>query len=149
MVKTPVSVFGIEGRYASALYSAASKMKQLDAAEKDLNNLQQALRGDNKLREVLLDPSIKRQRKSIAIKDVCKEVKYQETTSNLLQAIAENGRFKKIDGVIRLFQLLMAAHRGDVVCEVISAKPLDSAQRSQLEATLKVSLRKDRRSCAS
>ncbi|KAJ6636583.1 ATP synthase subunit O, mitochondrial, partial [Pseudolycoriella hygida] len=27
-VKPPIQVFGLEGRYASALYSAASKLKQ-------------------------------------------------------------------------------------------------------------------------
>lgn len=29
-------MFGVEGRYAAALYSAASKQKQLDAVEKEL-----------------------------------------------------------------------------------------------------------------
>jgi len=29
-------VFGVEGRYAAALYSAASKQKQLDSVEKEL-----------------------------------------------------------------------------------------------------------------
>jgi F0F1-type ATP synthase delta subunit len=29
-------VFGLEGRYATALFSAASKQKQLDAVEKEL-----------------------------------------------------------------------------------------------------------------
>lgn len=33
---------------------------------------------------------------------------------------------------------MMAAHRGEVTCEVITAKPLDQAQRQSLEAALKV-----------
>lgn len=137
MVKTPVPVFGIEGRYASALYSAASKSKQLDGVEKDLNAIQAELRSNAKLRDLFLNPAIKRNQKSAAIKDVANQVKYQASTSNLLQALAENGRLKKLDGIINTFKLVMAAHRGDVVCEVVSAKPLDSAQKSQLEATLK------------
>lgn len=32
----PVQVYGIEGRYATALYSAASKQKKLDQVEKEL-----------------------------------------------------------------------------------------------------------------
>jgi hypothetical protein len=32
----PVQVYGIEGRYATALYSAASKEKKLDQVEKEL-----------------------------------------------------------------------------------------------------------------
>lgn len=33
---------------------------------------------------------------------------------------------------------MMAAHRGEVTCEVITAKPLDAAQKQNLEAALKV-----------
>lgn len=33
---------------------------------------------------------------------------------------------------------MMAAHRGEVTCEVITAKPLDQAQKQNLEAALKV-----------
>lgn len=137
MIKTPIPVFGIEGRYASALFSAASKQKQLDAVEKDLVALQQAYKSDPKLKEFLVNPSIKRALKADALKHVATKVNYSVSTSNLLQALAENGRLKKIDQVINMFKLVMAAHRGDVVCEVVSAKPLDSSQRSALESALK------------
>lgn len=35
----PVAVFGIEGRYATALYSAAMKEKKIDSVEKDMKDL--------------------------------------------------------------------------------------------------------------
>ena len=40
LVKAPVQVFGTEGRYAAALFSAASKNKALDVVEKDLATFQ-------------------------------------------------------------------------------------------------------------
>lgn len=40
LFQPPIQVFGLEGRYATALYSAASKTKQLDSVEKELVNLQ-------------------------------------------------------------------------------------------------------------
>uniref|UniRef100_A0A0L8HRY0 Oligomycin sensitivity conferral protein n=1 Tax=Octopus bimaculoides TaxID=37653 RepID=A0A0L8HRY0_OCTBM len=39
LVKAPVQVFGIEGRYATALYSAATKENKLDLVQKDLTAL--------------------------------------------------------------------------------------------------------------
>ena len=36
--------------------------------------------------------------------------------------LAENGRLKSLDGIISVFQTLMAAHRGEVPCEVTTAK---------------------------
>jgi F-type H+-transporting ATPase subunit O len=46
MVQPPVQVFGTEGRYATALYSAATKKKALEAVEKDLNTFQATLQKD-------------------------------------------------------------------------------------------------------
>ena len=34
----PVQVYGVEGRYATALYSAATKQKQLETVEKEVNS---------------------------------------------------------------------------------------------------------------
>merc|ERR1711974_166709 len=39
LVKSPAQVFGTEGRYAAALYSAATKQKALEAVEKDLKTM--------------------------------------------------------------------------------------------------------------
>ena len=36
LFQPPVQVFGLEGRYATALYSAASKKKALAAVDKDV-----------------------------------------------------------------------------------------------------------------
>ena len=60
------------------------------------------------------------------------------TTSNLLGLMAENGRLDKLEAVINAFKIMMAAHRGEVTCEVVTAKPLDPAQRQNLETALKV-----------
>lgn len=60
------------------------------------------------------------------------------TTSNLLGLLAENGRLDKLEAVINAFKIMMAAHRGEVTCEVITAKPLDATQKQNLEAALKV-----------
>lgn len=85
-----------------------------------------------------MDPTIKRSLKSSALKDASKTVAFNECTGNLLGVMADNGRLKKLNKVIDSFRLIMAAHRGEVVCEVITAKPLDAAQRTQLEGSIKV-----------
>lgn len=138
MVKAPIQVFGLEGRYATALYSAASKLKQLDQVEKELVTWQQTLKSDLKLRDIVVSPIINRKVLSTALKDTCEKLRLSSATSNLLQVLADNGRMKKLDAVINHFKTIMAAHRGDVVCEVTTAKPLDDSQRKQLEGALKV-----------
>lgn len=114
MVKPPIQVFGIEGRYATALYSAASKEKKLDAVEKELVKFQASIKTDIKLREFLDNPTIKRNIKSEALKSVASKISLTPQSSNLLQLLAENGRLKNVSGVINAFKTIMAAHRGEV-----------------------------------
>ncbi|XP_058825053.1 ATP synthase subunit O, mitochondrial [Topomyia yanbarensis] len=141
LVKPPIQIFGLEGRYACALYSAASKNKVLDVVEKDLKGLQQQIRTDAKVRELLINPTIKRSLKASALKDVSSRVKFNAATGNLLSLLAENGRLSRLEGIINAYSLIMAAERGEVVCEVVTAKPLDDSQRKQLEGALKAFLK--------
>lgn len=81
MVKPPVQVFGLEGRYASALFSAASKTKTLDTAEKELSSLQQSIKTDPKLKEFFFNPTIKRDLKVDALKHVSAQVSVAQITT--------------------------------------------------------------------
>ncbi|XP_076236170.1 ATP synthase subunit O, mitochondrial [Calliopsis andreniformis] len=137
MVKPPIQVFGVEGRYATALYSAASKQKSLNNVEKDLIKLQDVLKKDKTLNEFVKNPSIKRKDKVEGLKAVSTKMSLSKETGNLLALLAENGRLGKVDSVINTFKLLMAASRGEVVCEVITAKPLDADMKAKLETALK------------
>ncbi|XP_037717152.1 ATP synthase subunit O, mitochondrial [Drosophila subpulchrella] len=136
-VKPPIQVFGLEGRYATALYSAASKMSQLDQVEKDLTALQATIRSDKKLREHVTSPIINKKVMATALKESAEKLRFAPATANLLGLLADNGRLKRLDTVINAFKTIMAAHRGEVVCEVVTAKPLDSSQSKQLEGALK------------
>merc|ERR1711973_750720 len=108
LVKTPAPVFGTEGRYAAALYSAATKKKALDAVEKDLKAMKATLGKDARFAEFLADPSVKK----------------TALTKNLFVAMAENGRHGLVGPVIASFDTIMAAHRGEVICDVTTAKEL-------------------------
>lgn len=137
LVKPPVQIFGIEGRYAAALYSAATKKKTLEQVEKELVKFQGFMKTDLKLREFIMDPSIKRSLKVKGLTAVAGKAALCPESTNFLLTLAENGRLKKINNVINAFKTIMAAHRGEVTCEVITAKDLDAAQKQKLEAVLK------------
>ncbi|XP_066594453.1 ATP synthase subunit O, mitochondrial [Prorops nasuta] len=142
LIKTPIQVFGIEGRYATALYSAAHKNKALQAVEKDLVKFQDLMKTDKKLCDYVKDPTIKRNIKADGFKAVGTKASLNPATANLLVLLAENGRLNKLDSIINAFKIIMAADRGEVVCEVITAKPLDADMKKNLEASLKRFLKK-------
>ncbi|KAG8234598.1 hypothetical protein J437_LFUL017101 [Ladona fulva] len=142
LVKPPVQIFGLEGRYATALYSAATKQKQLDQVEKELVKFQGQLKTDAKLKEFISNPTLKRQVKAQAMGQVAKAVGLSPLSSNLLVTLADNGRLKSINQVVNAFKTIMAAHRGEVVCEVTTAKPIDDAMKKELETALKGFMKK-------
>ncbi len=45
-------------------------------------------------------------------------------TKNMFLAMAEHGRYNYVNAVANSFGVIMAAHRGEVVCEVTTAKVL-------------------------
>lgn len=137
LVKAPIQVFGVDGRYASALYSAASKQKSLETVEKDLIKFQNLMKKDAKLDEFIRNPSIQRKDKAVAMKAIASKVGLNAATSNAMVLMAENGRLSKLNQVVNTFKLLMAATRGEVVCEVITAKPIDPEMKNKIEAALK------------
>ncbi|KAJ4428551.1 hypothetical protein ANN_24595 [Periplaneta americana] len=121
-LEPPVQVFGLEGRYATALFSAASKQNQLDAVEKELVKFKGTLKTDVKLREFIENPTLKRQLKVEGLKQVASKFPLSPASSNLLVLLAENGRLKNLEGIINSFGTIMAAYRGEVPCEVTTAK---------------------------
>ncbi|XP_075227933.1 ATP synthase subunit O, mitochondrial [Lycorma delicatula] len=137
LVKTPMQVFGVEGRYASALYSAGSKSNQLQDIEKNLIQLQSAIKQDPKLQDFVLNPVLQKEVKVEAVRKIAESGKFSPPATNLLVLLAENGRLKKLNGIINAYKSIMAAHRGDIRCEVVSATPLDEATEKSLLGVLK------------
>ena len=59
LVKPPYPMYGIDGRYATALYSAASKKNKLDQVDKNLKTLLELTQKDLKFKDFLVNPIIK------------------------------------------------------------------------------------------
>lgn len=143
LVKPPVLVFGIEGRYATALYSAASKQNKLEAVQKDLVAFKDLMAKDTALNGFIENPSLKRQQKQVVLDELAKKMNYSPLVANLFGALSENGRIQKLSGVITAFEKIMSAHRGEVFCTVTTAKPLDNVTLKDLKSTLQLFLKKN------
>ncbi|GFR11372.1 ATP synthase subunit O, mitochondrial [Trichonephila clavata] len=143
MIKPPVPVFGVEGRYATALYSAAMKEKKIDAVEKDIKDLKDLLAKDVKLSEFILNPLLKVNVKVDALKKVFAKKNYSPLTLNLIISLAENGRLKSLSSVLSCFNGVMSSIRGEVICQVVTAKPLDAPTLAEFEKTLKSFVKKN------
>ncbi|XP_077588992.1 ATP synthase peripheral stalk subunit OSCP, mitochondrial [Stigmatopora nigra] len=141
LIKPPIQVYGVEGRYATALFSAASKQKNLDQVEKELAKVT-ALIKDPKLSSVVMNPHVKRSLKQKTFHDALTKAKVSPITFNLINVLSDNGRLPLTGDVINAFGKMMSAHRGEVICSVTTAQPLDQASLAELKVALNGFLQK-------
>uniref|UniRef100_A0A3Q2P9A6 ATP synthase peripheral stalk subunit OSCP, mitochondrial n=1 Tax=Fundulus heteroclitus TaxID=8078 RepID=A0A3Q2P9A6_FUNHE len=141
LVKPPIQVYGVEGRYATALFSAASKQKKLDQVEQELGKVSVLIK-EPKIAGIVMNPHVKRSIKQKTFHDALTKAKVSPITINLLNVLADNGRLTKTADVITAFGKMMSAHRGEVICSVTTAQPLDQASLAELKVALNGFLQK-------
>ncbi|OTA83609.1 hypothetical protein M434DRAFT_400660 [Hypoxylon sp. CO27-5] len=136
-VKPPVAVYGLDGTYAAALYTAAVKSSSLDPTARALGALKDLCAKDAKLTSILNTPTLSDSDKSAIIAELQKNVGpagTNETVKNFLATLAENNRLGILEGVCEKFGQIMSASRGEVELVVTSAQQLDNKTLSRLES---------------
>lgn len=137
--KPPIALYGLDGTYASALYTAAVKSQSLDSVAKTLSSLQEAYVKDPKLSTIMQTPTLTVEDKSAIIAELQKYAGGQDkagTVKNFLSTLAENNRLGLLQGVCTKFNELMGAARGEIELTVTSAAPLDNKTLSRLETAV-------------
>ncbi|KAM9850206.1 LOW QUALITY PROTEIN: ATP synthase peripheral stalk subunit OSCP, mitochondrial [Aulostomus maculatus] len=141
LVKPPIQAYGVEGRYATALFSAASKQSKLDQVEKELGKVSVLIK-DPKISSVVMNPHVKRSVKLQTFTDALTKAKVSPIVMNLINVLADNSRLPLTGNIITTFDSMMSAHRGEVICTVTTAKLLDQASLAELKVALSDFLQK-------
>ncbi|KAJ4423415.1 ATP synthase F0 subcomplex subunit OSCP atp5 [Gnomoniopsis sp. IMI 355080] len=139
-VKPPVALFGLDGTYATALYTAAVKTSSLEPTGAALSKLGGLLAKDTKLVTILEAPTLSAADKSQVVAELEKQAGGGgETVKNLLRTLAENNRLSLLSGVCNKFGQLISAAHGEVEMTVTSAQPLDNRTLGRLETAVQKS----------
>jgi len=136
--RPPIAVYGIDGTYASALYTAAVKTSSLEPTAKALASLGALMSRDAKLAKILETPTLSLADKSAIVAELQKSAggANVETVKNFLATLAENNRLGLLEGVCGKFAELMSAAQGQVEMTVTSAQQLDNRTLSRLETAV-------------
>ncbi|KAI1855169.1 hypothetical protein JX265_006689 [Neoarthrinium moseri] len=138
-VKPPIAVYGLDGTYATALYTAAVKSSSLDPTAKALSALNDVVTKDPKLSTILSTPTLTDADKSAIVSELQKSLGASgssETIKNFLTTLAEYNRLSILKGVCDKFGELMSASRGEVEMIVTSATQLDNRTLGRLETAV-------------
>ncbi|KAJ5729454.1 ATP synthase subunit 5 [Penicillium malachiteum] len=134
-VRPPVTLFGVDGTYATALFTASSKSAALDQTAKAIAALGQTLKADKKLGTILGAPTLSNADKQQIVQELQKVAGADKADimKNFLETLAENNRLGSLEGVCEKFATLMGAYRGEVELNITSAQDLDAKTISRLE----------------
>ena len=128
---------GLAGRYAAALYELADEGKALDGVAADLSALQAALDGSEDMRRLVRSPVLGRDAQWKAVSALLDKMDAHELTKKFLGVVTANRRLFALSGIIRGYLAELAARRGEVTADVVTAHPLSESQSKALEAALK------------
>lgn len=124
---------GTFGRYASALYSAASKQGALETISGDVAAMQEMQDSTPALDSFLRNPTLPRSAKVATLTEVSKKAGFSPIFSNFLSVVAENGRTAEADKILKTFADMIASTKGEVVLKVTSTVPLSEWELALLK----------------
>ncbi|EEQ87549.1 ATP synthase F0 subcomplex subunit OSCP atp5 [Blastomyces dermatitidis] len=138
-VKPPIALFGVDGTYANALYTASAKSSSLDQTAKAVATLAEVFKTDAKLPAILSTPALDASDKSQIIQELQRVAGgpgKDNIMKNFLATLAENNRLGLLQGVCEKFAALMSAHNGETELVITSAQKLDAKTVQRLEAAI-------------
>lgn len=118
----PIQLFGVDGTYASALYSASVKSGSLDSVSNALQKLQSTLKSDSKVATLISNPTLNNADKNTIVEVLAKSVGGDKSITNLLKVMAENNRLGMLPAVGEAFASLISAQKGETDVVITSAQ---------------------------
>ena len=128
---------GLAGRYAGALYDLAEGDKLLDRVSEDLRQLAAMIHGSDDLTRLIRSPVIDRAEQSRAMTAVLDAAAMSDLTRRFVGVVAANRRLFQLTDIIGGFHALLAARRGEVTAEVVSARELTKTQMKAIGDAVK------------
>jgi F-type H+-transporting ATPase subunit delta len=113
-------------RYAKALFSLALERGRVDAWSDALERLEQLLRSEPELDELLGDPVRTREERHALLVKLVAALGLEAEPANLLFLLGDRNRLDRLGDVLRAFAELADANLGRVRARLTSAVPLEA-----------------------
>ena len=123
-------------RYAKAVLEIGQTNGNLDKMGADLRALAKAMKESPELQSSLTNPAIRRADRRKVVDALLTRLGAQPHTKNLVYLLLDGERLSALPGISRELDSMIEAKGGRVTAEVVSAKPLDAGQLSQITLAL-------------
>lgn len=143
MADDDLTVTGMAGRYATALYDLAEESKSVNAVAADLDRFAALLEGSDDLKRLVRSPAFSAEEQLAAVGAILDKAGISGIAGNFIRLAARNRRLFAIEGMIRAFRALVARAKGEAVAEVTVAETLSDAKLDEIRAALAATVGKD------
>jgi F-type H+-transporting ATPase subunit delta len=133
---------GIAARYAAALFDLAKEGGSLKALEADVAGLGDALAASPDLVAMVSSPVVGREEQANAMAAIAAKLGLSELTANTIALMAGKRRLFVLPQLVADVNARIAAEKGEVTADVVSATKLSAAQTKKLAETLKAKVGK-------
>jgi len=130
-------IFGMAGRYASALFELARDNKAVDAVKKDLDQFDALANGSADLNRLVRSPVFGADEQLKALSAILAKAGITGLAANFLRVITTNRRLFAVRDMIRAYRALVARHKGEVIAQVTVAEKLKDKNLDALKSALK------------
>ncbi|WP_108662285.1 F0F1 ATP synthase subunit delta [Acuticoccus kandeliae] len=131
-----IQTSGVAHRYASALFDLAIEENALDSVEAGVNTLLAMLDESADLRRLVASPIFSAEEQARALSAVMEKAGVTGLVANFMKLAAKNRRLFATPDMLKVFNHLLAKHRGETIAVVTSAEPLSDAQAEALRNVL-------------
>lgn len=132
-----MTVSGVAGRYASALYELAHEARAIDAVGADLDSVAAMIDDNADLKRLVMSPAFSADEQMRAIGAILDKAKIGGLAGNFVRLVASKRRLFALPEMIRGYRALVAKARGVVTAEVTVAEAPSARQLNDIKATLK------------
>jgi F-type H+-transporting ATPase subunit delta len=127
----------IAHRYANAFAEVAEAANLgSGAAEQQMGDFAETLAGSGELREFLMNPSIAMEQKLKVVDAIAGRIGMSREARNFVAVILEHHRLHQLDEILAAFAEVVDEHAGAAEVQITSSRPLNDADRAQLEAEI-------------
>jgi F-type H+-transporting ATPase subunit delta len=127
----------VAGRYASALYSLASELRQTSEVAAALANLQALITESPDLQRLVRSPVFSAQEQTKALDAILARAEIGGVAANFVRLVAAKRRLFALSDMIRDYNKLHDSARGLTRAEVVTAAALSDQQIGELKEQLR------------
>ena len=136
MPATSATATGLAQRYATALFDLAKDDNKLDRVGDDLSGIVGLMAESKDLKRLIESPVISREEQGRAINAIAAKAGMDDLSQRFLGILANHRRLFALPWIAKAFSDMLAAHKGQIAAEVVSAVKLSPSELETLKTSI-------------